>query len=487
MEDGRLVSRKTSKTIGANVPARLDSPDHSNLEEILVTCLKSAGKAPRALFGLVLPMVIGFSTSTSALVATGVVKSSKDGSVIQGVAVTEIGGTGRATSDNNGAFTVQSQTSILPSERTQGFGMTFEGNRLVVTSISEGLIEARILTATGSILWNASASASNGGVSFSPNLLANYRGTAFLYVAQGNRQLTSSVVLTEGISSASSPALAFAGRSAVTYPTLSFSKTGYKDTTFVLTSYDQKGIAVVIRDTTPAGPTACTLPPSPSPGSGSFTNYWFGQGSYKEDGFYRTACGHRGTENSGQSSDMMNNIANPGYFVAIPGNSPDDFNTNGMCGACVELSGQNGTKVIATVTDECPVNGQNAPCKSNFNGHLDVSYPAFSKLGFGVGNPSGTSWKYVKCPVTGNIIVRIKKGNSDQIYVENTILPIKDVKVGSNSGTHLTYGAWKVSRNALGATLTIVDYSDRSITVKIPTTAGLDTDYNTGVQFPGCL
>jgi hypothetical protein len=432
-------------------------------------------------------MVVGFSTSAMALVASGVVKSSKDGSVIQGVAITEIGGAGRATSDNSGAFTLQSNTAVLPSERTQGFGMTYEGNRLTVTSTQEGLIEARLLTATGSILWNASVLASHGNAIFNPQLLATYRGSAFLYVAQGDRRLTSSVVLTETSSNASQPAIAFASRAAVTYPTLSFSKTGYKDTTFVLTSLNQTGIAVVMRDTTPAGPTVCQLPPSPSAGSGSFTNYWFGQGSYKEDGYYRTACGHRGTENSGQSSDMMNNIANPGYFVAIPGNSPDDFNTNGMCGACVELSGQNGAKVIATVTDECPVNGQNAPCKSNFNGHLDVSYPAFSKLGFGVGNPSGTTWKYVKCPVTGNIIVRIKKGNSDQIYVENTILPIKDVKVGSNSGTHLTYGAWKLTRNALGATITIVDYSDRIITVKIPTTTGLDTDYNTGVQFPACL
>ena len=182
---------------------------------------------------------------------------------------------------------------------------------------------------------------------------------------------------------------------------------------------------------------------------------------------------------------MMNNIANSQYFVAIPGNSSSDFNTNGMCGACVELTGANGTKIVATVTDECP-NDINVPCKSNPNGHLDISYPGFSKLGFSVGNPTGTTWKYVKCPVTGNIVIRLKQGNSDQIYIENSILPIKGVKIGSNAATHLSYGAWQLSRNAVGATLTITDYSDRSITYTVPMGTATETDLNTGKQFPAC-
>ncbi|HOX53245.1 MAG TPA: hypothetical protein PKY05_17320, partial [Fibrobacteria bacterium] len=260
----------------------------------------------------------------------------------------------------------------------------------------------------------------------------------------------------------------------------------FQDTTFAMKAETQTGIAMTMRDTTTAGPTACTLPPSPNPGSGSFTNYWFGQGSYKEGDHYALACGFHGYEPSGQGSDKIDNISTPQYFVAIPGNSTSDFHTVGMCGACVELTGANGKKIVATVTDECP-NDINAPCKSNPNGHLDVSYPAFSQLGYSVGNPSGTTWKYVKCPVTGSLIVRMKPGNADQIYIENTILPIKDVMVGSNSATHLTYGAWQISRRAEGATITIIDYSDRKVRLTLPTTLKADENYNTGVQFPACL
>ena len=187
---------------------------------------------------------------------------------------------------------------------------------------------------------------------------------------------------------------------------------------------------------------------------------------------------------------------NPQYFAAIPGNSDQDFNTVGMCGACVELTGQNGSKIIATITDECPktytVNGStrsNQPCIDNFNGHLDLSSPAFSMMGFGDnGYPKQTTWKYVKCPVTGNIIVRVRDGNTADVFVENTILPIKDVKRSGNSADRQLDGAWRVSNNGLGATLTITDYSDRSIIVKIPAAGKLDpdTDFDTGVQFPGC-
>jgi len=231
--------------------------------------------------------------------------------------------------------------------------------------------------------------------------------------------------------------------------------------------------------------TSCTLPPSPNSGSGSFTNYWFGQGTGQENGHYVTACGYHGFEPSGQSSDNMNNIANKQYFVAIPGTNSTDFNTSDRCGACVELTGQNGAKIIATVTDECPENS-NAPCAANPSGHLDVSYPAFSQLGFSVGNPSGTTWKFVKCPITGSVIVRIKPNDAGRVYIENTILPIKSVQVGGNAATREPYGCWTSSRRIAGSTLVITDYSDRSITYTVPSSLAQDTDQSTGLQFPAC-
>ena len=278
-----------------------------------------------------------------------------------------------------------------------------------------------------------------------------------------------------------------AGRSLANPPILKVTKSGYRDTTYAMKASTDTTIQIVLADTIPTPPvsTTCKLPPSPAEnGSGSFTNYWFGQGTWKENGYYQTACGYHGDEPSGQSSDKMNNLAFPQYFVAIPGNSSSDFNTNLMCGACVELTGQNGTKIVATVTDECP-NDINAPCRANPNGHLDISYPGFSKLGFSVGNPTGTKWKYVICPVTGNVIFRSKPGNSNEFFIENTILPIKSVTISGTALTKTSYGAWHNGVNVSTKTLVITDYSDRSISYKVGTIAA-DQDVNTGLQFPAC-
>ena len=117
--------------------------------------------------------------------------------------------------------------------------------------------------------------------------------------------------------------------------------------------------------TGPAAPTACTIGPA-SNGSGSFTYYWFGQGSGRDGSGYRTACGYYGTENG--QTDTIENIAsmspaNATYFAAIPGTN--GFNTSGYCGACVQITGQNGKQIIATVADECPYggDGNNSACQ----------------------------------------------------------------------------------------------------------------------------
>jgi hypothetical protein len=157
-----------------------------------------------------------------------------------------------------------------------------------------------------------------------------------------------------------------------------------------------------------------------------------------------------------------------------------------MCGACVEITGQNGTKIVATVTDECPEDS-NQPCKNNPNGHLDVSYPGFSKLGFSVGNPSGTNWKYVPCPVTGNVVLRIKPGNADQFFIENTVLNIKSVTKNGGAATRLSYGAWSFNGSSIKSNdqLLVTDYSGRTITIQVASTSQ-DQDQNTGLQFPAC-
>ena len=129
--------------------------------------------------------------------------------------------------------------------------------------------------------------------------------------------------------------------------------------------------------------TACTL--TNHSGNGSFTYYYFGQGTAKDGSGYRTACGYYGTE-SGQV-DTIQNIANTSpakntYFAAIPGQN--GFDSKSHCGECVQITGQNGKQVIATIIDECPYggDGNNSACANNPNGHLDLSVDVFNQLGY---------------------------------------------------------------------------------------------------------
>lgn len=434
---------------------------------------------------LLLGGLIAFPGPVSAAWSVSGTVKTNTGTNLDGVAVTvkDSSANLKATTANGGQFTIANTVGVLDRVSPLDFSVNQFGNELLIAFPGSGAVMLSLVDVSGSELWSGKSTLVDGYVRTTIPASA-FVGPAILRVSSGRQYASQMLTMlgSEGIRL--TPRVS--ARSMAAFPTLVFKKVGYADTTFVMTAASQTGITVTMRDSTTPKSTVCKLPPSPNPGSASFTNYWFGQGSYKEDGYYRTACGHRGTETGGQSSDMMNNIANPQYFVAIPGNSPEDFNTIGMCGACVELTGQNGSKVVATVTDECPVNGQNAPCKSNFNGHLDVSYPAFSKLGFSVGNPSGTTWKYVKCPTTGNITVRVHSGDQKFVYIENTILPIKSVKAGSNMADRQQGGFWNIYRKAQGATLTITDYSDRVITVTISSTLAVNTDYNTGKQFPAC-
>jgi hypothetical protein len=226
---------------------------------------------------------------------------------------------------------------------------------------------------------------------------------------------------------------------------------------------------------------ACTLDGSPAPGSGSFTWYYFGQGTPQTNGVYQTACGYQGTE-SGQT-DTVTNIAFPAYFAAIPGKN--GFDTVGHCGECVRIT--NGMKSLtATVIDECPTdNGQNPACASA--GHLDLSWQAWNDLGYTVGNPSGTTWQFVPCPVPGNVMVRIKPNNNNQeIYIENVVLPVASVSISGTQLTRTSYGTWQFNRSISGnAVLVMTDVAGRSISPPLGSTQ-VDVNLDLGMQFPSC-
>src|SRR4029077_4555845 len=176
---------------------------------------------------------------------------------------------------------------------------------------------------------------------------------------------------------------------------------------------------------------------------------------------FRTACGYYGTENG--TADTVENIsttrpAAATYFAAIPGTN--NFNSSGSCGACVQITGPNGRTVIATVIDECPYgsDGGNTACQNNPNGHLDLSKTVFDQLGYSVGNPSGTTWKFVPCPVSGNVKVRVKPGNANEIFIENGITAIASVNIAGQTASRTKYGTWHVTNNiAAGATINMTD------------------------------
>ena len=229
--------------------------------------------------------------------------------------------------------------------------------------------------------------------------------------------------------------------------------------------------------------TTCDIGPTHA-GDGSFTYYYFGQGTGRDGGGYRTACGYYGTENG--TTDTVENIANTSsasntYFAAIPGDG--SFSSSVYCGACVEITGQNGTKIIATVIDNCPTSS-NEPCRQRPNQHLDLSKAAFDRLGYSVGNPTNTTWRFVACPVSGNVKVRFKTGNDNEFFVENGITAIASVSVNGTTATRTTYGAWHVgSRITTPATLELVDKAGRSLSVTL--NAGTQNQ-DTGRQFPNC-
>jgi hypothetical protein len=216
-----------------------------------------------------------------------------------------------------------------------------------------------------------------------------------------------------------------------------------------------------------AGSTSCSFPSAWTPSSPTYTTYSLPNA--------QTACGYEGSNNN------ISNIAVAGNYAAIPAAS-SGFSTSDRCGACVQIG-----SAIVTIVDECPYDAnQNAPCKNNPTGHLDLSTNAAS-AGNVKGDPSvqgQNAWKFVPCPINGNVMVRLKNGNNNEIYIENEILPIASVTCDGQTGSRQTYGAWHFAANINGKSCTVTDAAKRTISVTVGNTQGQNV--NSGVQFPKC-
>jgi hypothetical protein len=193
------------------------------------------------------------------------------------------------------------------------------------------------------------------------------------------------------------------------------------------------------------------------------------------------------SNNCGQAAtDVADNIANSGgarndYFAAIPGDQNGGFTNVVHCGECARIT-NGGNSIIVTIIDECPTNGQNAPCKNT--GHLDLSMQAFNALGYSTGDPSNTTWKTVPCPVTGNIKAVYNTDQNGQpvpgqIYFQNTVFPVT-AAAGPNV-SHDPSGFWNFPSVSGGSfTTNLTDaVGDTLNNVVIPDGGG-----DLGVQFP---
>ncbi|KAF2213113.1 carbohydrate-binding module family 63 protein [Cercospora zeae-maydis SCOH1-5] len=93
----------------------------------------------------------------------------------------------------------------------------------------------------------------------------------------------------------------------------------------------------------------------------------------------------------------------------IYGTALSDSNWDGSeaCGGCVEVTGPNGMKITAMVTDQCPGCGTN---------HLDLYPDAFSQLADPSEGIIDVTWDYVDCPISTPLQVHMKSGVSPYYF-----------------------------------------------------------------------
>lgn len=183
------------------------------------------------------------------------------------------------------------------------------------------------------------------------------------------------------------------------------------------------------------------------------------------------------------------------YFAAM---NTQDYATAATCGACVEVTRDGTRKVDVMVVDQCPV-ATNPKCTA---GHLDLSQEAFKQLGTVDEGYLGTShggakghisWRYVPCPTTENVSLRLKDASNvywNQILVQGHRTPI--AKVEANVGgswqpaTRQTYNYWQVGAGNLGAApyrVRVTDVAGATLEASLSLRGG---DQSAGAQFPEC-
>jgi expansin (peptidoglycan-binding protein) len=104
------------------------------------------------------------------------------------------------------------------------------------------------------------------------------------------------------------------------------------------------------------------------------------------------------------------------------------------CGQCVSVTGPDGNKVVAMVTDQCPGCGPN---------HLDLYPDAFKKLADPSKGVIKVSWDFVPCGITTPIVLKNKSGTSKfwfSMQVMNANVGVSKLEVSTDGGN-----TWKAT------------------------------------------
>ncbi|WP_437576092.1 expansin EXLX1 family cellulose-binding protein [Sorangium sp. So ce887] len=186
--------------------------------------------------------------------------------------------------------------------------------------------------------------------------------------------------------------------------------------------------------------------------NGSITFYTLDMGSTEVNCSYQI---------TGRNPDVVAHVPFGGgqYFAAI---NTTDYDSAGMCGACVEVSRDDGRKVQAMVVDQCPI-ATNPKC---VKGHIDLSKNAFLQIGeeregyLGTTNGGAAgkiSWRYIPCPATDPVTFRLKDATNrywNEIVVEGHAHPIEKVEVEINgtwqTATRQSYNYFLVGDGDMG-------------------------------------
>lgn len=193
------------------------------------------------------------AVSAFAWTASGTVKSSNGGAVLSGVSVTvKDSASYTTTTSATGTFTLSSPTGVHGSASRSALSVRVAQGQLEILTPIDGPMDLSLVDASGRSLWGARVVASQGkALVVSPEL----RGLRAIFLRvrhSGGVEYFPVRSTGEGASLGVSQA---AARAQAAFPTLVFKKTGYRDTTYVLTSESATGFTVTMAEIT-----TCDLP-----------------------------------------------------------------------------------------------------------------------------------------------------------------------------------------------------------------------------------